>query len=68
LFIEEAIEVGDDVDEALSRVAAVIAKYVKAYPEQWLLLTPAFDEDAPQPVEQSRSPQQPTQARHRESA
>jgi KDO2-lipid IV(A) lauroyltransferase len=68
LFIEEAIEVGDDADEAMARVAAVIAKYVQQYPEQWLLLTPAFDEDAPQPVEQPRSPQQPTQARHRESA
>jgi KDO2-lipid IV(A) lauroyltransferase len=73
LFIEEAIEVGDDADEALGRVAAVMAKYVRAYPEQWLLLHPAFDEDAPppqQPVEQPPSEPKPSPQpqRHRESA
>jgi KDO2-lipid IV(A) lauroyltransferase len=46
LFIEEAIEVGADADAALARVAAVIAKYVARYPEQWLVLHKAFDEDA----------------------
>jgi KDO2-lipid IV(A) lauroyltransferase len=46
LFIEEAIEVGHDVDKALAKLAAVIGKYVAAYPEQWLVLHPAFDEDA----------------------
>jgi lauroyl/myristoyl acyltransferase len=46
LFIEDAIEVGHEVDEALARLSAVIGKYVAAYPEQWLVLHPAFDEDA----------------------
>jgi KDO2-lipid IV(A) lauroyltransferase len=46
LFIEEAIEVNGDVDEALARLAAVIGRYVANYPEQWLVLHPAFEEDA----------------------
>lgn len=46
LFIEEPIEVGQDVDEAMGQLAAVIARYVAAYPEQWLVLHPAFEEDA----------------------
>jgi phosphatidylinositol dimannoside acyltransferase len=81
LFIEEAITVGDDADEALARVAAVIAKYVAAYPQQWLVLHPAFDEDAtahrveqqqrPAQDEQPRRPQPaspPPPQQHRESA
>jgi KDO2-lipid IV(A) lauroyltransferase len=79
LFIEEAITVDQDVDEALARVAAVIAKYVSAYPEQWLVLHRAFDEDAAahsveqQPLpqdEQSRRPHPmpPPPQQHRESA
>ena len=46
LFIEEPIEVGQDVDEAMGKLAAVIGRYVSAYPEQWLVLNPAFEEDA----------------------
>jgi KDO2-lipid IV(A) lauroyltransferase len=45
LFIEEPILVENDVDEPLTRLAAVIEKYVSAYPEQWLVLHPAFEED-----------------------
>ena len=45
LFIEDAIIVGDDLDEAMTRIAAVLARYVSAYPEQWLVLHPAFCED-----------------------
>jgi len=46
LFIEEPIEVGQDVDEAMGKLAAVIGQYVAKYPEQWLVLNPAFEEDA----------------------
>jgi KDO2-lipid IV(A) lauroyltransferase len=46
LFIEEPIEVGQDVDDAMGKLAAVIGRYVSAYPEQWLVLHPAFEEDA----------------------
>jgi lauroyl/myristoyl acyltransferase len=46
LFIEDPIIVGDDIDEVMERIAAVIGKYVLAYPEQWLVLHRAFCEDA----------------------
>jgi phosphatidylinositol dimannoside acyltransferase len=46
LFIEDAIIVGDDIDQAMGKIAAVIGKYVSAYPEQWLVLHRAFCEDA----------------------
>jgi lauroyl/myristoyl acyltransferase len=46
LFIEDAIIVGDDIDQAMAKIAAVIGKYVSAYPEQWLVLHRAFCEDA----------------------
>ena len=46
LLIEDAIIVGDDIDQAMEQIAAVIAKYVSAYPEQWLALHRAFCEDA----------------------
>jgi KDO2-lipid IV(A) lauroyltransferase len=46
LFIEDAITADDGLDAAMGRVAKVIEKYVGAYPEQWLVLHPAFDEDA----------------------
>ena len=52
LFIEEPIVVGDDSDHAMEQIAAVIAKYVAAYPEQWLVLHPAFCEDAVQTPEE----------------
>ncbi len=52
LFIEDAIIVGDDIDEAMAQIAAVIGKYVVAYPEQWLVLHRAFWEDAEPPVEE----------------
>jgi len=46
LFIEDAIEVGDDLDGAMTRIATIIATYVARYPEQWLVLHRAFCEDA----------------------
>jgi KDO2-lipid IV(A) lauroyltransferase len=46
LFIEEPIHVGHDVDEAMAKLADVIGRYVAQYPEQWLVLHPAFEEDA----------------------
>lgn len=38
--------VGAGLDRAMREVAAVIGKYVAAYPEQWLMLQPAWCEDA----------------------
>jgi KDO2-lipid IV(A) lauroyltransferase len=35
----------DEIHPALLRFAGVLEKYVRAYPEQWLLLEPAFCED-----------------------
>jgi KDO2-lipid IV(A) lauroyltransferase len=50
LFIEDAIEVDpndpDAVDRGLEQMARVIERYVRDYPEQWLVLQPAFCEDA----------------------
>ena len=46
LFIEEPSTADDGLDAAMARVAAVIERYVAAYPEQWLVLHPAFDEDS----------------------
>ena len=52
IYIEEAIYVDpaaehvDGMHPALLEFAAVLERYVKAYPEQWLLLQPAFVEDS----------------------
>jgi KDO2-lipid IV(A) lauroyltransferase len=47
LFIEDPIVgEGNDVDGAMEKMAAVIAAYVARYPEQWLVVHPAFCEDA----------------------
>ena len=48
ITIEEAIEVNEDADDvdALNRLARVLAKQVSAAPDQWLMLQPAFCEDA----------------------
>jgi KDO2-lipid IV(A) lauroyltransferase len=50
LFIEDAIDVDpndpDAVDHGLEQMARVIEQYVRKYPEQWLVLQPAFLEDA----------------------
>jgi lauroyl/myristoyl acyltransferase len=47
IFVEDAIEVphplGDQaMAEAMRKIARVLATYVRAYPEQWLVLVPAF--------------------------
>jgi KDO2-lipid IV(A) lauroyltransferase len=52
LFIEDPIIVGDDADRAMDQIAAIIAKYVAAYPEQWLVLHRAFCEDAATTLEE----------------
>jgi lauroyl/myristoyl acyltransferase len=44
LFIEDTIIVGEDSDQATKQIAAVLAKYVAAYKEQWQMLHPAFCE------------------------
>jgi KDO2-lipid IV(A) lauroyltransferase len=45
IHIEPAIVV-EDIDAAMSKLAAVIERYVRDYPEQWLLFHKAFSEDA----------------------
>jgi KDO2-lipid IV(A) lauroyltransferase len=45
IHIEPAIVV-EDIDAAMSKLAAVIERYVRDYPEQWLLFHKAFCEDA----------------------
>ncbi len=52
IFVEQAIEVPNPLDDAetacaMRKIARVLEKYVAAYPEQWLVFTPAFSEDAP---------------------
>jgi lauroyl/myristoyl acyltransferase len=58
LCIEPPITPADDVDDSsaaatrhadplLQKLAKVVAKYVRAYPEQWLMFHPAFIEDQP---------------------
>ncbi len=44
LFVEEPIEAPDD-DAGLLALARIIEKYVRAYPDQWLTLQPAWCED-----------------------
>ncbi|HET6250073.1 MAG TPA: lysophospholipid acyltransferase family protein [Tepidisphaeraceae bacterium] len=51
LFIEEPILVGDvpdgiSPDEAMNRLGAVLEKYVRRFPDQWLENRPAWIEDA----------------------
>jgi len=46
LFIEDPIRVDDQSQpEALRRISAVIEKYIRKYPEQWLILDRAWCED-----------------------
>ncbi|HWB52959.1 MAG TPA: lysophospholipid acyltransferase family protein [Tepidisphaeraceae bacterium] len=47
IHIEDAICVGPDdpIEIAMNQVRDVIEKYVRTYPEQWLMLEPAFCED-----------------------
>jgi KDO2-lipid IV(A) lauroyltransferase len=45
LCVEPAIDVaGKDVEHALREIADVIGRYVRRYPEQWLMLQPAWRE------------------------
>lgn len=45
LCVEPAIEVrGNDIDQAMRQLAAVVGKYVQAHGEQWLMLQPAWCE------------------------
>ena len=47
LFIEPAIDVADEaaVDAALGQVAALLASYLRRYPQQWLMIRQAWCED-----------------------
>ncbi|MDB5298595.1 MAG: putative acyltransferase [Phycisphaerales bacterium] len=56
LFIEEPIVVGDGEgalppDAAMAKLAAVLEKYVRRFPYQWLENRPAWVEDAGAPTE-----------------
>jgi KDO2-lipid IV(A) lauroyltransferase len=51
LVVEPAIEVGPSdapagPHPALLQWAAVLERYVRAYPDQWLMIRPALSEDA----------------------
>ena len=48
LCVEPAIDVNSpgDVDRGMEQLAAVIGKYVRAHGDQWLMLQPAWCEDA----------------------
>lgn len=51
LFIEDPIAVKDqDTTGALRRISAVIERYVRRYPEQWLILDRAWCEDVEIPA------------------
>jgi KDO2-lipid IV(A) lauroyltransferase len=47
--VEPAIEVPgpQDVDRAMEQLAAVVGKYIRAHGEQWLMLQPAWCDQAP---------------------
>jgi KDO2-lipid IV(A) lauroyltransferase len=50
ICVEDAIDVPHPFDDhamadAMRKIAEVLAKYVREYPEQWLVLVPAFSED-----------------------
>lgn len=45
IWVDPAAEWVHGVHPALKRFASILEQYVKAYPEQWLLLQPAFVED-----------------------
>ena len=52
LIIDEAIDVpnplsDDDLSKTMQRIAAMLERYVGAYPEQWLMLHPAFCDQTP---------------------
>ena len=49
LCVEPAIEVPgpQDVDRAMEQLAAVVGKYIRAHGEQWLMLQPAWCDQAP---------------------
>jgi KDO2-lipid IV(A) lauroyltransferase len=46
IWVDPAAAHVDGVHPALLQFAAILERYVKAYPEQWLLLQPAFVEDS----------------------
>jgi KDO2-lipid IV(A) lauroyltransferase len=45
IHVEPAVVVDDDPHASLLRLAGVLEKYVRAYPEQWLLFHKAFCDD-----------------------
>lgn len=55
IIVDPSAPLIDGVCPALAQLGKVIEKYVTAYPEQWLVLDPAFIEDAMHPQE-TRNP------------
>ena len=49
-----------DVDVAIERYAIHLAAQLESHPTQWLVLQPAFVEDAPPPCPANRSPSPPS--------
>ena len=47
IWLSEALPVADAVAEAVQRWTRILERVVSEHPEQWLLLRPAFCEDAP---------------------
>lgn len=49
VFIEPPIEItaDDQIAPAMHSIAQIFARYIRQYPDQWLVLWPAFVEDAP---------------------
>jgi KDO2-lipid IV(A) lauroyltransferase len=47
IFIEEPIDVCEDTSLVVAKIGTSIEKFVAAYPDQWLVLYPAFVEDEP---------------------
>lgn len=45
LFVEEPIQVEDEIHEAMLRLASVIERYVHDYPDQWLVFHRPWCED-----------------------
>jgi KDO2-lipid IV(A) lauroyltransferase len=52
LCVEPAIHVNgtDDVDRAMEQLAGVFGKYLRSHGDQWLMLQPAWCDDATKPV------------------
>jgi lauroyl/myristoyl acyltransferase len=53
IHVDPSAELIDGVHPALLQLAKVLEKYISAYPDQWLVLDPAFIEDAVEQIDPS---------------